>query len=296
MSATKPVLILAAHGSSHKRARDALAAFALRASREHPGVRVLTCHTAVQSPHAPRTNDTPRMEEALHALARLPAAAPGVLRVQSLHVIAGREFDRMRAQCLEFAHRTGWDVAVAGPLLSCAADAPPVAEALIESVTEHTTNGNTSSMTANASNAAPPAARNATGEAMVLMGHGTTHTAQELYRLLAARLAVTLPLACLGVMETANPRSSLSIQAIAHGLAWRGIRRARLIPFLTVAGRHAHNDLAGDHPGSWKSILSGHGVSSVPDLTGLVERDAFVRLWLLGIRKLLGRAAGICAP
>jgi len=291
MTAPESVLILAAHGSSHGRAKAALAAFAGRVQHEHPCVRVLSAHTAGQSSHALRTDVVPGMEEALHALTQAPDGAPRILRVQSLHVIAGREFDRMRALCREFADREGWDVAVAGPLLSCAADAPLVAEALSENITKCMTYSITNSTTTDAPDATPdtaPDARNALREAVILMGHGTTHAAQELYRRLAARLAVALPLARLGVMETANPHSSLSIQAIAHGLAEQGIRRARIIPFLTVAGRHAHNDLAGDQPGSWKSILAEHGIEGVPDLTGLIEQGAFVRLWLASIRKLLG--------
>jgi len=294
MTVPESVLILAAHGSSHGRAKAALAAFAERVQREHPDVRVLCAHTAGQSPHALRTDVAPGMEEALHALAQTPDGTPKILRVQSLHVIAGREFDRMRALSREFAKREGWDVAVAGPLLSCAADAPLVAEALIESMTKCMMFDITNGMTVDSPDATPgaaPAARSATGEAVVLMGHGTTHGAQELYRCLAARLTVELPLARLGVMETANPHSSLSIQAIAHGLAEHCIRRARLIPFLTVAGRHAHNDLAGDQPGSWKSILAERGIEGIPDLAGLIERDTFVRLWLNSVRTLLNSGA-----
>ena len=38
-------------------------------------------------------------------------------------------------------------------------------------------------------------------------------------------------------------------------------------------------DLAGDQPGSWKSSLAAHGVACTAELTGLVEREAFRRLW-----------------
>ena len=33
-----------------------------------------------------------------------------------------------------------------------------------------------------------------------------------------------------------------------------GIQRVVLMPFMLVAGDHAHNDMASDNPDSWKSI------------------------------------------
>jgi len=215
------------------------------------------------------------MKEVLETLS--PATAPAVIAVQSLHVIAGGEFDRMSALCLEFASRTGSDVRVAGPLLACTHDAPLVAKALAGSITECITHRD-----------GPTRQTGGADEAIVLMGHGTTHAAQQLYRALAARLALERPLTYLGVLEAVDPHNSLSVQAIIRTLTARNIRRARLVPFLTVAGRHAHNDLAGPEPGSWKSILAGHGIESTPDLTGLVERDAFARLWLDSIATLMG--------
>jgi len=262
MAASETVLILAAHGSSFESAQRALTGFARRVQSEHPGVRVLFAGTAMRHPH--KRDEASPMEETLESLAKAPPGGPMTVRVQSLHVIAGAEFDRMRQQCLRFAAQTGTDIKIAGPLLLGAHNAPLVARTLAESLTQH-----------------------APDEAIVLMGHGTTHAAQELYRILAAHLASIQPLAFLGVLEAAESHNCLSVHTIARSLAKSGIRRARLVPFLTVAGRHAHKDLAGEDPGSWKSILAGHGIEAAADLTGLVEREGFARLWLAGVSALL---------
>jgi len=266
MTAPETMLILAAHGSPFTSARQALAGFVRRVQGRHPGVRVLFAGTAMRHPH--RADETPAMEKTLESLAKAPHGAPMTVRVQSLHVIAGTEFDRMREQCLRFARQTGADVKIAGPLLSGAFDAPLVARTLAESLAQSPVG-------------------NASGEAMVLMGHGTTHAAQELYRILAAHLTSIRPLAFLGVLEAADAKNPLSVHTIARSLAGQGITHARLVPFLTVAGRHAHKDLAGEEPGSWKSILAGYGIEGASDLTGLVEREAFARLWLAGVDTLL---------
>jgi sirohydrochlorin cobaltochelatase len=257
---TKPdrILVLAAHGSSHPRARKALEAFATLARRKHPGLQVLLGYTAT-----PRPGGHPALS-AGHGLkdilAGLESQARLDLRVKSLHVIAGDEFEHMRRELSDFALRRGARLTLAGPLLADSRDVPGVAQALAECL-----DGD---------------------EAVVLMGHGTTHEAQDLYRLLAARLGELLPMARLGVLEAADVGDPLSIRAIARDLAAAGIRRARLLPFLTVAGRHAHNDLAGDKPESWKSLLAGLGIEGVPDLAGLVEREAFTGIWLDAIRIL----------
>jgi len=254
---TKPesILILAAHGSSHPSARLALDGFTTLVRREHPGIRVLLAYTALR-----RTGNHPAQHsgsDLAEVLAGLEHKGPIAVRVQSLHVIAGDEYDRMREMVDIFAGRCNAAISISGPLLGGSEDIIDVANALAKSM--GTLNP---------------------GEAAVLMGHGTTHEAQDLYRTLADNLAGMLPFARLGVLEAADPADPLSIQAIASNLCKRGVRSARLIPFLTVAGRHAHKDLAGDQPGSWKSVLTDHGIAAQPDLAGLLERQPFAAMWL----------------
>jgi sirohydrochlorin cobaltochelatase len=262
MNKPESVLILAAHGSSHPSARLALDGFTARVRQEQPGSRVLLAYTALR-----RTGNHPAQNSGsglAAVLAGLESKGPIPVLVQSLHVIAGDEFDRMREKLETFAKRRETSVRISGPLLGGPDDTPGVARALAQSL-----------------EALEP------DEAVVLMGHGTTHEAQDLYRILAQSLKDMLPRACLGVLEAADPADTLSIQAIAQDLHKRGVRSARLIPFLTVAGRHAHKDLAGDQPGSWKSVLAHHGIFGQPDLAGLVEREAFAAMWLQRLGSLL---------
>jgi sirohydrochlorin cobaltochelatase len=52
------------------------------------------------------------------------------------------------------------------------------------------------------------------------------------------------------------------------------------MPFMAVAGDHAQNDLAGDDPDSWKSILTQAGIDCEPILKGTAEYDVFVAIWV----------------
>jgi len=197
----------------------------------------------------------------LEALKRRPGTAR--LAVQSLHVIAGDEYERLDTAARDFARETGIAVAVGGPLLGGARDAARVARAVRR-----------------AAGTLPP------DTAAVWMGHGTTHEAQDLYRLLARELdahapgsSPNSPLIRLGVLEAADAAGPLNVRAIATDLRARGVKRVKLLPLLTVAGRHAHKDLAGNKPEAWKSVLEAHGLTCEADLAGLVERGEFEALW-----------------
>jgi len=253
MTMNGKVLILAAHGSSHPAAANALEGFAARVRGMLPGARVLLAHTAAPRPGVhPGGKPGSGLQDVLDGL---PSDCE--VAVLSLHVIAGGEYDRMREALLAFSARTGRPMTISPPLLGTVGDAPAVAAALAEGI--------------------GPLAQ---GECAVLMGHGTTHEAQELYRALAGELDRVTPCALLGVLEAADPDDPLCIEAMARRMEERGIRSVRLVPFLTVAGRHAHKDLAGEKPESWKSVLTSHGMACEADLAGLVEREAFARLWL----------------
>lgn len=59
-----------------------------------------------------------------------------------------------------------------------------------------------------------------------------------------------------------------------------GARKLLLKPFMTVAGDHTLNDMAGDEPDSWKSLLTKKGFSVVPVRQGLGEVDTFADVFV----------------
>jgi hypothetical protein len=52
------------------------------------------------------------------------------------------------------------------------------------------------------------------------------------------------------------------------------------MPFMSVAGDHAKNDMAGDEEDSWKSIFTKAGIDCIPVLKGTAEFDRFVDIWV----------------
>jgi len=59
------------------------------------------------------------------------------------------------------------------------------------------------------------------------------------------------------------------------------------MPFMSVAGVHAQNDMAGDEKDSWKSILTQAGIKCVPILKGTAEYNEIAAVWIDHLGELL---------
>jgi len=70
------------------------------------------------------------------------------------------------------------------------------------------------------------------------------------------------------------------VDLIQELLLKKKIKKAYLMPFMSVAGDHAKNDMAGAEDDSWMSILTKAGLECVPVLKGTAEYDEFVDIWV----------------
>jgi len=64
------------------------------------------------------------------------------------------------------------------------------------------------------------------------------------------------------------------------------VQKVLLKPFMTVAGDHAKNDMAGPEAESWKSILSKEGFEVTPVLQGMGEVDSFADVFVHHLAEL----------
>lgn len=115
--------------------------------------------------------------------------------------------------------------------------------------------------------------------ALVLMGHGTTHQVNAVYEELDQLFKdMGYPHIFLGTVE-ASPSVQELIQEISnYGISAQScdstsnnlsVEKVVLAPFMIVAGDHAHNDMAGDHPESWASRFQSAGYEAESILKGL---------------------------
>ena len=59
------------------------------------------------------------------------------------------------------------------------------------------------------------------------------------------------------------------------------------MPFMTVAGDHAENDMAGDDDASWKTVLEKEGYQVTPVLKGLGEYPGIRSLMYQSLKNII---------
>ncbi len=118
-------------------------------------------------------------------------------------------------------------------------------------------------------------------EAMVFMGHGTTHHANSVYAALDYMLKETAhPNIFMGTVE-AYPGLDTLIAQVKKTSA----KRVHLVPFMLVAGDHANNDMAGNHKDSWKSRFEACGYEVICHLKGLGELQGVRNIYLKHLKR-----------
>ncbi|MFR1215353.1 MAG: sirohydrochlorin cobaltochelatase [Acutalibacteraceae bacterium] len=101
--------------------------------------------------------------------------------------------------------------------------------------------------------------------ALVFMGHGTAHYANASY----CQLENTFRALGHEHVYVGTVEGFPNLDYIIGRLKKHNITRVHLMPFMIVAGDHAQNDMAGEEPDSWKSILENEGFQVTVQLDGL---------------------------
>ncbi len=176
-----------------------------------------------------------------------------IIAVQSFHVIPGGEFDSLKRTIRTFEQRYGKPVKLGRPLLYHHKDIVEVCRLLPElfPLNLHM------------------------DDAVVLMGHGTSHPANIYYPGMQYYLN-QLKTNC----RIATVEGYPALSDILPDLKQQQIKRVWLMPFLAVTGKHALNDMAGDGASSWKSVLEREGYAVNSIAKGLAEYTPMVRLWI----------------
>lgn len=258
----KTGILLVAFGSSEESAQVSFENIDRKVKRDFPDIPVQWAYTShiIRKKLAAQGKllDSPEV-----ALARMLDEGFTHVAVQSLHTISGAEFHDLQRTVAGFARMGGFEqVALGNPLLATQEDLARTVEAILATV---------------------PKQRNPE-EAVILMGHGTHHPANAFYAALMFQLQLRDPNIFIGTVE-AFPDAAVILELLTA----KGIKTAYLMPFMSVAGDHAKNDMAGDDQDSWKSIFTSAGITCIPILKGTAEFDEFVDIWVEHIGQTLAR-------
>ena len=246
-------ILLVAFGSSEPSAQVSFENIDKKVKTAYPSIPVRWAYTshiirkklAKQGKHL----DSPEV-----ALAKMQDEGFTHVAVQSLHTIGGAEYHDLRRTVGAFKVMGGFQRVILGyPMLATQEDMQRTVDGILNTIPQERKKS----------------------EAVVLMGHGTHHPSNAFYAALMFQLQLKDPNIFVGTVE-----GYPGVDLIKELLLKKKIKKAYLMPFMSVAGDHAKNDMAGDEDDSWKSIFTKAGIQCVPILKGTAEYDVFVDIWV----------------
>ena len=207
--------------------------------------RAFTAQIIINHVQARECEFIDNMEQALER-----AVANGVknLVIQPTHLMHGAEYDELMEAVAAYEDKID-TIKVAEPLLGeVGADASIINEdkaAVAEAVVaEAMKEAGFASVDKAASK----------GIAVVLMGHGTSHTAKVSYSQMQTQMnELGYKNVFIGTVE-GEPEET-ACENVIEAVANAGFSKVILRPLMVVAGDHANNDMAGDEEDSWKSMF-----------------------------------------
>lgn len=119
-------------------------------------------------------------------------------------------------------------------------------------------------------------------EAVVFMGHGTEHPIGVAYSQMENMFrALGRERVYVGTVE-GFPNLGYVLQRLQK----RDVRKVYLYPLMIVAGDHARNDMAGDGPESWKSVLEAEGYDVEITMQGIGEFLEIAEIFISHLREV----------
>ena len=246
-------ILLVAFGSSEASAQVSFENIAQKTKAAYPDIPVRWAYTSTiirkKLAKQGKVLDSPEV-----ALAKMLDEDFTHVAVQPLHTIGGDEYHDLRRTVGAFKMMGGFQRIILGyPLLATQEDMQRSVQAILANI---------------------PKERKKS-EAVVMMGHGSHHPSNAFYAALMFQLQMEDPNVFVG-----NVEGYPEVDLIKELLLKNKIKKAYLMPFMSVAGDHAKNDMAGDEEDSWKSILTKAGIECIPVLKGTAEFDNFVEIWV----------------
>jgi len=249
----KTGILLVAFGSSEQSAQVSFDNIGKKVKETYPDIPVKWAYTS----HIIRKKLSGRgihLDSPAVALAKMQDEGFTHVAVQSLHTIGGAEYHDVRRVVGAFDQMGVFDSVILGyPLLATQEDMEKCVAALLSILPKERKKD----------------------EAVVFMGHGTHHPANAFYAALLYQLQLQDANVYLGTVE-GYPELDIILGMMEKNM----VKKAYLLPFMSVAGDHAKNDMAGEEEDSWKSILTENSIETVAILKGTAEFDQFVDIWV----------------
>ena len=242
-TAQKPVLLVVSFGTSYNDSREiTIGAIEKALETANPDYEVRRAFTSQIIIDKLKKRDNIEIDNVTEAMERLVADGVKEVVVQPTHVMSGFEYDDVAEEVKKYADKFD-SLKIGKTLLTTDEDYDALIEALKAETAEY----------------------NKEGTAIVYMGHGTEHNANDTYRKLQEKAkAAGLDNYFIGTVE-AEP----SLEDVIEMAKTYGAKKVVLLPLMIVAGDHANNDMAGDEDDSWKTAFEKAGFEVECVLKGL---------------------------
>lgn len=256
----KQGILLVTFGTSYADAQLAFENIEDRVEKAFPGVSIRWAYTSKMI-RKKLAKSGQIIDSPAEALAKMGEDGFTDVAVQSLHIIPGEEYENLEKTVAAFnGMPKGTERVLLGkPLLFSHQDNENLAS-IIDDKFEDEVSKKT---------------------ALVMMGHGTHHQANIYYPGFQYYLNQRSDRYFLGTVE-GFPELSEVVKRFKDS----SIKRVVLTPFMSVAGDHAQNDMAGDDSDSWKSILEKEGFKVKIVQKGLAEYDQVVDIWVEHLKEV----------
>ena len=264
-AATKPVILVTSFGTSYNTSRHITIGAIESDIREHyPDYDVRRAFTADTIIDILKEREGVEIDNVSTALDRVAADGVTELIVQPTHLMAGYEYTDLADALEEYKDKIA-TISLGEPLLTSDDDYTEVANAIAEDMARYD-DGAT---------------------AIVLMGHGTEHEANETYATMQAKFdELGMSQYFVGTVEAA-PTCADVIAAAQEA----GYTKAVLRPLMVVAGDHANNDMADtEDPESWASQFAAAGFEVQSCLEGLGQVSAIDDIYVAHVADAIAAA------
>lgn len=295
----KQAILIVAVGAATSQGQNGLAAFRLRVEAAFPDlpVRLALASERVRSRLARQGKKSDSVEK---ALLKLHYEKFSHVAVQPLYSLAGVEYEEIARTVADFRlHCPDLNIVVGRPLLACPGAAAHIVHQAGNQVENRTGNLAACADNSSANNSSEvesiasallnslPLERKP-DEPIIWMGHGSRYAADDAYAMLAKALRRRDPLAFVATMDGAVNLDSVLQFIRADRNSLDLAPQVWLLPLLSIIGRHALEDMAGDNPDSWKSLLEARGFRVRVVLAGLAENEAIAAMWIQRLAEALG--------
>ena len=246
----KTGIIAASFGTSHKDARKkSLDTIENEISQYFGNALVTKAYTSNIIINKILEIENFKVNTILDAINELISAGVDEIYVQPLHMIQGHEFDKLKNICEAFTE-IEIPLHVGQPLLCSKKDCKKLVSALESNLPNESMD-----------------------QAVILVGHGTSHEANSTYETLFSAFKEVRR-----NVHIVNAEGQPDIDSIEYKL--KDMKKAIITPLMVVAGEHASNDIAGPDSSSIKSKLESLSLEVTAQMEGLGENPLIRQLYI----------------